>query len=372
MNSPLVTRLISDLAATTDIRRRALVSAELGRYWARVGEFEEAERIRLELRRDFGDGHDVRVSILIMVIEALQLYYRDLSPHARDRMARACLLSKAARDQWLIALSAAWMAHIEFNHNRFDSMVLELATSWAAMDSQNPEAECRAAIVLGDAFLFVGQTDLSQGWYERAHRAAVRQGDRAAIGAMTYNRAAFRVARARFDRICSPECALDLSLLRLDVESAINYQLVARLRSLDHLLTTTRVGLLMLQERFDEALSPIEETLASPGLPQGSAQQALLHADYALCLAKVGRESEATRHLGAEAFSRCLALEADDRCLALASLLDASKIVTIVSPEVDFGVELADAVSQHQSFAADLFLKLERFATSTVPAGQTE
>ena len=42
-------------------------------------------------------------------------------------------------------------------------------------------------------------------------------------------------------------------MVRMEVESAINYQSVAQLRSLDHLLKTAKVGVLMLQNRYLES-----------------------------------------------------------------------------------------------------------------------
>lgn len=362
VNSPLVTRLLAELAATSDVRRKALLMAELGRYRARIGEFDEAERIRVDLRRGFGDGRDIRVSVLIMVIEALQLYYRDLSPGARNWMARACLLSNASGDKWLIALTAAWMAHIEFNQNRFDEMVVQLATSRAALGPDCDEAECRAAIVLGDVFLFVGHLESSQNWYDVAHRAAVKLGDRAAIGAMTYNRAALRVARARFETSSNPGCALDLSMLRLDVDSAINYQSVAKLRSLDHLLTTTKIGSQILRAQFSEAAEAIATTLSSGSVADGSALHTLLKADYALCQVKLGRAEGVASYFESPFISNVLDLDADDRTVALASLHEAARELNLDTSTELIEAKLDAAASEHREFTHELSTKISAFA----------
>ena len=89
MTSPLVFRLLAEIDAAVDLEARAQLSGELACYWARTGEFERAETVRRQLRQTHGDGHNIRVSILIMIAEALLLYYRELSSNARDRMARA-------------------------------------------------------------------------------------------------------------------------------------------------------------------------------------------------------------------------------------------------------------------------------------------
>lgn len=361
MTSPLVTRLLTELKATADPEDRALLLAELGCYWARVGEFGQSESIRQELRREFGDGRSARVSILIMVVEALQLYYRDLSPAARDRMSRASLLSRACHNQPLVALTSAWMAHLEFNQARFDSMVNDLTICLGALEPESGFAECRVSLVLGDAFLLAGQPVESQAWYEKARRAAIRIGDQAAVGAMTYNRAALRVARARYEGLTPGSPPADIPLLRLDVESAINYQYIAQLRSLDHLLATARVGLLILQERWIEVTPQIERLLSSVDVIAGTAQHTLLSADYAHALAKVGRQDDANKQLIEVMGLMPSSLPSDDRCLALASLTQAAMQTGQMDLQAGLQSQLEAAIWRHEEVMSALRSKLSRF-----------
>lgn len=361
MTSPFVTKLLAELDATVDLEAKAILSAELGCYWARVGEFAESERIRQELRRDFGDARSVRVSILIMVIEALQLYYKDLSPIARDRMLRASLLSKGFHEQGLIGRTSAWLAHMELNSARFDSMILELKSSLTSMTPGDDATECRVALVLGDACLISGLAAQSQLWYEQARRAANRLGDHAAVGAMTYNRAALRVARCRYEKVTETSSTADTSLLRLDVESAINYQSVARLRSLEHLLTTTKVGLLLIQDDCAAAIPHIEGLLASSEVPSQSAQRSLLMSDYAFSLAKTGDLERAWTQLQSVLAGLPKSIPSDDFCLILASLRDAAALCNREELRVGLNSRLSAAVSAHESITSDLRPKLLEF-----------
>ncbi len=361
MTSPLVTRLLAELNATANPEDRALLLAELGCYWARVGEFDQSENIRQELRREFGDGRSIRVSILIMIVEALQLYYRDLSPAARDRMSRASLLSRACQNQPLLALTSAWMAHIEFNQARFDSMINELAICLGALEPDSGFAECRVSLVFGDALLLAGQPAESQAWYEKARRAAIRIGDQAAVGAMTYNRAALRVARTRYEGLRPGAAPVDIPLLRLDVESAINYQYIAQLRSLDHLLATARVGLLILQERWVEVIPLIESLLSSVDVISGTAQHTLLSADYAHALAKGGRRDDAVRQLLEVLALMPTSLPSDDRCLTLASLRQAAVQTGQTNLLADLQAQLDAAIDRHEEVMLALRTKLSRF-----------
>ena len=348
MTSPLVIRLLAQIDETINEEARAQFFGELACYWARTGDFERAERVKQDLRQTHGDGHNIRVSILIMIAEALMLYYRELNSNARDRMARASLLSKAARVPKLLALTSAWMAHIDFNQNRFESMASEIFECLGSLDTDDGSADCRVSLVLGDAFLFIGKTHSSQAWYERARRAAIKTGDQAAVGAMVYNRAALRVATSRFRRAQDPAVELDLSMLRMDVESAINYQHVARISSLDHLLTTAKIGSLLLQGLYFDAETLIVELLMSADVRQGSAQHVLLNADLALVLSKTGKKTSALQVISQIENFAISSLDADDRVLILSSLREAAAECEQTELGQNYVATLSSAISEHE------------------------
>lgn len=366
MTSPLVFRLLAEIDAAVDLEARAQLSGELACYWARTGDFERAETVRRQLRQTHGDGHNIRVSILIMIAEALLLYYRELSSNARDRMARASLLSTASRVPRLLSLTSAWMAHIDFNQNRFDSMVEEISECLNSLDSDDGAADCRVSLVLGDAFLFVGRTHASKAWYERARLAAIKIGDQAAVGAMTYNRAALRVATSRFSRVRDPTVGLDLSMLRMDVESAINYQHVARIMSLDHLLTTAKIGSLILQEAYADAEPLIHQLLLSADIRCGSAQHVLLNADLALVLSKTGKTAGALQCISQAENSTILLLDADDRALTLSSLSDAAAECGQTDLCRDYALTRSLAICEHEVLLGKLREKIAQFEAVTI------
>jgi hypothetical protein len=93
------------------------------------------------------------------------------------------------------------MAHIDFNENRYEGMAANLLNCAGMLLADDGSAECRASLVLGDAFLFAGDAATSKLWYANAQRCATKSGDHAGIGAMTYNRAALRVSTARFGNL---------------------------------------------------------------------------------------------------------------------------------------------------------------------------
>lgn len=361
MTSPLVRRLVAHIDQCRDMEDRACHVAELACYWARVGEFDEAERLRTELRKDFGDCRSVRVSVLIMCIEALLMYFRELSPLARDRMAGARLLSTGARDARLIALTSAWMAHIDFNLNRYEAMASAIAACLSSMGADDGTADCRVSLVLGDAFLFVHAPSPSKAWYARAHAAAGKVGDQAAIGALTYNRAALHVAAARVRFFGQPAAAQELTLILAEVQTAINYQVMARLRSLDHLLQTLKIGALILQERFEEALPKIREVLLLTDVPPNSAQRALLQADMALDLASTGQAALALQLIEGLRDTDIASFSADDRCIIWSSIHRAVEACGAVEQLPWYLSQIDAAAAQHDATVARLATLLRPF-----------
>lgn len=358
MTSPLVARLVAEINRCTDREARAVLFAELGCYRARAGDFDEAERLRRELRAEFGDGHSIRVSILVMCLESHLLYYRELSPDARDRMARASLLSRAAGDRRLVALTSAWMAHHDFSINAYEAAFDNLRQCFEAIDADDGNAECRASLMLGDIFLFIGNPNASRNWYESARRAAVRIGDQATIGAITYNRAALLVAAARLASLSRRVTDDDKARARAEVESAINYQAVAQLRSLDHLLRTAKIGVLMLHAKYPEALAAIRLVLASSAVPAGSAQSVLLEADRIRALAETGDMTEAAQ--GMDRFSTEILprFASDDRALILSSIERAASLCGDHQLSAGCAERVKTALMEHAREVEDLRCRL--------------
>jgi hypothetical protein len=298
-------------AATTDEERAALIT-QLACYWARTGEFESAEQLRRDVRTVFGDGRAARVSILLMALDGLILYFRSLGSEARDRMMRAHLISVGCRMHDLVALTSAWLAHFDFNLGRYDSMASELITCRNSLVSDDGSAEVRMALVLGDSLLYCGEDRESLRWYEVARRIANRTGDRATIGAITYNRAALHIAAARVASLKQPIDDKKAMQLELELNSAFNYQAGAGLQSLEHLLHSSRASLFMMKGDYASALMRIADTLERFHIPDTTAQFELMREDQACCLALLGKVEEASRALEANAVDRASRFSEDD------------------------------------------------------------
>lgn len=336
MTAPLVTKLLSERSACQDPVRRAEITAHLACYYARTGDFDQAAILTAELRSTFGAGGHPRVSVLIMLIEALRHYFADQNPLAVDRLKRACLISNVIRDRELIALTESWMSYLQFNRGDYVQYGQTLARAFGHLDEENQGAKCRLAITLGDAFLLTNDSVSSRAWYAEARDAAVKTGDQAAIGAITYNRAAFHVHVIRTSQAVSFSSDTDPKLALAEVESAISYQRIAALTSLDHLLFIARISALIVQKQFDLARTLTEQLLGSIGLPLNPAERTMLAFDHALCLHHLD-DVTALRGLfeSAEYLDACHALDPNDRLIVFGtlsqlgfdSLGDASQIV---------------------------------------------
>ncbi len=367
MTAPLIQRLEAEIRATTDGVLQAELYAQVACYQARVGEFEEAERIRARVRSVYGDGRSPQVSIRIMCAEGLLLYYKGLDPSARDRLFRANLLSAALSLPNLVALTSAWLAHVDFNAGRFEAMAKSAASCLAVLYADDGSADCRIGLVLGDAFAYVGDEKVSKRWYERARRLANRLGDHAAVGALTYNRAVLHLARARIDALSGRLDNSRIGLIVTEVQSAVNYQAVAQLSSLDHLLRSASASSLLLEERYSDATTAILKLIASTEVPTGSAELALLYSDNAFCLAELGQWQMATEMAAAGAAIDSSGFDFDDRAL----IFDSLSKYHLLAGESERALKYRDqadlSLTKHRESLASLATLLEPFVTDATP-----
>lgn len=369
MASPLELRLTAQAEAALDPDVRASLVAEIACYLARVGQFEEAERLRKQLREVYGDGRSMGVSILLMVLDSLLLFFKELSPGSRDRMARANLIAVASGSQRWISLTSAWLAHIDFNLNQFEIMAREISATLDAIGGDDGTAECRVALVLGDAFLFCGAFAPSQRWYERARLVANRLGDQAAVCALTYNRAALRVARVRLQAIGSPVAQDEIAGAWSEVKSASNYQLIVKARSLDHLIGSARAGALILQKNYSQAISEIEEVLASGSVPPASGELLLLQADRSLCLAASGDRKKADEQIVAVDACGLTGLGPDDAALISLSLAQASSLLGDGDSANRYLESARTKFDDHQKNIESLMDRIARFSNPPLITG---
>lgn len=222
--SQLLAKLECQIAAAVDTELRAELMARMAAYLGRVGRFDESRSIIDELRTRYGDGHSGRVTVWIMLAEGLNYHFTDLSPKALDRVSRALVLGNAMGYRSIVALAAAWKAHIQFQSGDFESMVAALNESARNAEEQDLDSTTRRAIVLCNSYMICGERDAAQRWFELARNCAVENGDQASLEALIYNRAAFLTTWLRAESCIRPVAADSLRSVRMEIASARNFQ----------------------------------------------------------------------------------------------------------------------------------------------------
>jgi len=300
-----------DVAWARDMCRAA---SQLGRQ----GHAELSLEAIHHVRRHYGSRLHAEVACWLMLAEGVLHYFHLQYDHARDRTSRAHALAVALRVAPARPSCAAWLAAMDFNDDRLESMVdrLEEALSLAAPDDH--QALARATLVMADALHHCGHYAEARPWYDRSRHHAAIEGDQAALSALMHNMAAFRAAQIRLADAFEPGCTpRDLHLASVEADSVQRYDLAIGTRSFHMLIPLLQAQLLTVGQRFVEALR-VFDAIEGAAIP--TKLGATAEADRAWCLASLGRVADAR-------FSarRTLALmpqtpEADEQAHVLARL----------------------------------------------------
>jgi tetratricopeptide (TPR) repeat protein len=256
---------------------------------ARRGETNEARKTLLELRQKYELHPNVVVSAWLSLAEGLLIHFSDMGQQARDKIHRAFALSAAAGLTQIHALSAAWLANMDYltgnmaGMARFVGMALKLAAP------DNRSALSRANLVVAHAYHLASRLDLARPWYRRAHEHATAEGDDATVGALMHNMAWLRYANLRQEMLGGTSPSPNGEHALVSVESTLQFDSLVGATSLQTLAPILRAQILSAKERFAEALEAYEENLA-PTLREGMARMhAYLLADQAWCRLNLGQ-----------------------------------------------------------------------------------
>lgn len=361
MTAPYVLRLISDIDKCVDQEYRALLCAELGCYWARTGDFDKADRLRVELRSAYGDGKNIRISILLMSLEGILLYFKDLNPGSYDRLVRAKFLSIASKDKDLISFTSAWVAHLDFNRNNFQSMVDSIVTCFDALTERSFSAECRVALVLGDVMLYTRNEVASKIWYERARSLAIKMGDQASIEALTFNRAALKIFNAQIDLIEYQMPPTNIADVISELRTATNYQIAANLKSLDELLQLADVQVTLLKQDFTASIHSIERLLDVNSTQISASSLMILKADLIRSYAECGKLPELTEFINFIEKSDIDSRYIDDRVLLLASLGKSAKLSGFSDLSIELSNRLIESMILYRKNTIEINVLIARY-----------
>jgi tetratricopeptide (TPR) repeat protein len=294
MGSRLLARLQARIAEERDPVRNACLRAQRAVHLARQGSHDEAQAEVRALRTAFAERPNAEVTAWISLAEAVDSFYRHPGPQALDRLKRAQALARAIGHVELQAVCAAWLAHLEFNANRMETMVQHAAEALRLARPEHHAALARVSLVVADAYHFAGRFDLAKAWYAAVREHALADGDDAMISAMLHNVATFRASTVRLSELFSGLNREQASLAMMQAQSTENYDLGIGTASLTWFVPLIRAQLLTSDAKFAEAAGLFSAHLED-AKEQGLARLLpSFYADYAWCCIQLGRRDEAT------------------------------------------------------------------------------
>lgn len=192
----LLCRLNRQLEASPHRLQRAVIRAERAGVLARQGHLDEAKAEISWLRAEFDGCPHPEISVRLYLAEAWRAYFSDLSPEGREKVRRAYALARAAGLRNECALSAAWLAHMDYINLDFQAMARHVAEALALAGPQAHAARRRACLVVAEAYHLAGCMNRAQPWYAQARYHALAEEDLPALSALNHNLAWHRALQA--------------------------------------------------------------------------------------------------------------------------------------------------------------------------------
>jgi hypothetical protein len=319
--SRMLSRLDAEIASASSTFEADCRRIERAAYRSRLGQFSES-RAELEImRQKYRDSPNVAISSWLNLVEGVVGHFSNMDSSARGKILRAYALSSAANLPRIRALSAAWLAHMDYLQVDVASMARHAAEALQLADEAEHSARSRASLVIAQAYHFAGRLDLALPWYEQARYHAVAEGDDATLSALMHNMAWLRGQRLRAtDCGLAPDLAAVEEHALLGADSTANFDSLIGSTSLRALVPILRAQILTVQTQYAEALGIFEAELPS-ALKDGMGRlQADLLADQAWCRVQCGQCEAALEDAALAEASIDVAGHFDDRALAYGRL----------------------------------------------------
>jgi len=292
--SRLLVRLEAEIGAARSSVEADSKRAERAAYLSRLGRGTEARSCLDAIRARYELHPNAEISSWLHLVEGLVAHFSDMSPDARGKILRAHALSSAANSPRIHALSAAWLAHMDYLQVNVVSMALHALEALRCSSEQDHATRSRVGLVVAQAYHLADRLDLALPWYGSARNHASAEGDDATLSALIHNMAWLRVHRLR-----ATDCELaavptheDQHAL-LGVESTTNFDLLIGSTSLNALVPMLRAQVLTVRKQYAEALILFETEMTSALRSGMTRLHADLLADQAWCRLKLGQHEPA-------------------------------------------------------------------------------
>jgi tetratricopeptide (TPR) repeat protein len=335
MKDPIQERLDIASAQAVDPTRKARVDAERAYHYARVGDFSSAREILGAIRKLPENIRTPSIGVWAILCDGIVEFFEDLSPSAQDRFRRAYSLSRSIGDVDLQALSSAWLAHAEFERRNYAAMMSAATDCISIFPRGHSSAHSRIYMVLANVNLYCANIEAANKYYDCARDIAVRDGDRATLGAIVYNKSVLMLNNLRLRQFFDAKSTPDLGLVSVSIETATSFQSITQNRSLEELPVMGEARLAMLKGEYQSAADTISSLRSSANPHRAGAKIPLLDVEYAVCLAKSGELRLAMEVCGQIDVSRYIELDTDDRIVFLAQIVELMGLIDFVPSEIN-------------------------------------
>jgi tetratricopeptide (TPR) repeat protein len=259
--SRLLVRLDAEIAAAPTQLLADCKRAERAGYLARLGKFEECNNEINIIRQDYFGRETSIITIWLNLIEGISALSKSFDLCARDKIVRSHALSLACNNRLMRSLSAAWMAHVEYLKNDFDSMAAFAAESLNYSSGDEHASRARVFLVLALANQFAGRLEVSNMLYKDAHMHASADGDDAMISALMHNKTWLQAQELRFCewQIGGPADERAHTLMAAD--SIKNFDELLGLKNLETSVPMLKAMVLSAQGKYAHALDLYDKYL---------------------------------------------------------------------------------------------------------------
>lgn len=311
--SRLEVRLEAEISSAPSVLEADLKRAELAAYRARLGRTEEVRGTLNELHQRYDSRPHVAVSSWLHLVEGLVGHFGDMDPSARDKILRAHALSSAAGLTPMRALSAAWLAHLDYAQLNMESTNVHVRLSLALSSPEQDSVRSRAGLVVAQCLHLAGRYDLAKPWYARVRSHARNEGDDATLGAVLHNMAWLHMSSARQTLFADSVGLTTGANIMISAESTKNFDELFGVSTLVGLEPILRAQVLSLQGQWAEALELYDRHFSCTMSGGFSRLRANTLADQAWCRLQSGDRIRAAEDAASAVQSLNGTTQIDDR-----------------------------------------------------------
>ncbi|TXC65239.1 hypothetical protein FSC37_01195 [Piscinibacter aquaticus] len=253
MNSAFLNVLDAKIAASAGEERVARL-AERAAYLARSGQVEESRGAnRRHSARAF--CFRGRTSALLNLADGLCHYYKNVSPMAADRFARARAIAQVGGQSDLEGQALSWLGLVHYGAYRFDDMCRCIDECIGTINCTDSVALARTSLNISMSLHLANRFDLAMPWYRRSHLFAVELHDEAMISAMLHNMAALWLSNCRNSQLGGPKTSDQSRQALSGAISSFNFDGLVGLSALSVLTPLLEAQICSLGAEYERAVS---------------------------------------------------------------------------------------------------------------------